>query len=570
MARFPGRLRVHGKTQFIPMQNPNIPSSQLLFSKAGAPPRLCRCFLPLALLSLLVSLALSPAARAVSPPADGGYPNDNTAEGTGALGGLTTGSANTAAGSSALQNITTANQNTAIGAFALIGPNNASGNDNTATGFSALSANTGNDNTANGSGALQNNTTASGNTANGFNALFKNTTGSYNTATGLIALFSNTTGDQNTATGYEALVSNTTGADNTANGVAALFLNTTGNNNTATGYEALVNNTTGAENTANGFLGLSSNTTGTNNTANGALALAANTTGSGNTATGWSALQANSNGGFNAATGNYALYSNTTGYSNVATGVDALYHNKVGHDNTAEGYLALLNSTGSNNTALGSYAGANLATGSNNIDIGALGVAGDSGKIRIGKQGTQNATFIAGIFGVTMTGSPVVVNSSGKLGVSGTSSARFKEAIKPMDKDSEAILALKPVTFHYKQEIDPDKIPQFGLIAEEVDKVDPNLVVRDENGEVTSVRYDAVNAMFLNEFLKEHRTVQQQTSKLKEQDGTISRLKALIREQEKLAVQQQKQIEGLTIGLRKVSDRVELLNSSPRLVAENH
>ena len=567
---FPVGCAFTGKTPFTPMQNPNIPSSRLLFSKAGAPPRLCRCLLPLALLSLLVSLALSPAARAVSPPADGGYPNDNTAEGTGALSFLTTGSANTAVGSSALQNITTANQNTAIGAFALIGPNNASGNDNTATGFSALSANTGNDNTANGSGALQNNTTASGNTANGFNALFKNTTGSYNTATGLIALFSNTTGDQNTATGYEALVSNTTGADNTANGVAALFLNTTGNNNTATGYEALVNNTTGAENTANGFLGLSSNTTGTNNTANGALALAANTTGSGNTATGWSALQANSNGGFNAATGNYALYSNTTGYSNVATGVDALYHNKVGHDNTAEGYLALLNSTGSNNTALGSYAGANLATGSNNIDIGALGVAGDSGKIRIGKQGTQNATFIAGIFGVTMTGSPVVVNSSGKLGVSGTSSARFKEAIKPMDKDSEAILALKPVTFHYKQEIDPDKIPQFGLIAEEVDKVDPNLVVRDENGEVTSVRYDAVNAMFLNEFLKEHRTVQQQTSKLKEQDGTISRLKALIREQEKLAVQQQKQIEGLTIGLRKVSDRVELLNSSPRLVAENH
>jgi hypothetical protein len=139
-----------------------------------------------------------------------------------------------------------------------------------------------------------------------------------------------------------------------------------------------------------------------------------------------------------------------------------------------------------------------------------------------------------------------------------------------MDKDSEAILALKPVTFRYKQEIDPDKIPQFGLIAEEVDKVDPNLVVRDENGEATSVRYDAVNAMFLNEFLKEHRTVQQQTSKLKEQDGAISRLKALIREQEKLAAQQQKQIEGLTIGLRKVSDRVELINSSPRLVAENH
>jgi hypothetical protein len=552
------------------MQNPNIPSSRLLFSKAGAPPRLCRRLLPVALLSLLVSLALSPAARAVSPPPDGGYPNDNTAEGTGALGFLTTGSANTAVGSSALQNITTANQNTAIGAFALIGPNNASGSDNTATGFSALSANTASRNTADGSGALQSNTTGNTNTATGNVALFTNSSGSFNTATGAFALELNTTGDQNTATGYAALLGNKTGADNTANGVAALLRNSTGNDNTASGYEALVNNTIGSDNTANGSLALSSNTTGSDNTANGAFALAGNSTGGGNTATGWSALQANSNGGFNAAYGNYALYSNTTGYSNVADGVDALYYNKVGHDNTAEGYGALLHNTGSNNTALGSGAGFNLTTGTNNIDIGAAGVAGDSGKIRIGKQGTQNATFIAGIFGVTMTGSPVVVNSSGKLGVSGASSARFKEAIKPMDKDSEAILALKPVTFRYKQEIDPDKIPQFGLIAEQVDKVDPNLVVRDENGEVTSVRYDAVNAMFLNEFLKEHRTVQQQTSKLKEQDGTISRLKALIREQEKLAVQQQKQIEGLTIGLRKVSDRVELINSSPRLVAENH
>jgi hypothetical protein len=567
---FPVGCAFTGKTPFTPMQNPNIPSSRLLFSKAGAPPRLCRRLLPVALLSLLVSLALSPAARAVSPPPDGGYPNDNTAEGTGALGFLTTGSANTAVGSSALQNITTANQNTAIGAFALIGPNNASGSDNTATGFSALSANTASRNTADGSGALQSNTTGNTNTATGNVALFTNSSGSFNTATGAFALELNTTGDQNTATGYAALLGNKTGADNTANGVAALLRNSTGNDNTASGYEALVNNTTGSDNTANGSLALSSNTTGANNTANGAFALAGNSTGGGNTATGWSALQANSNGGFNAAYGNYALYSNTTGYSNVADGVDALYYNKVGHDNTAEGYGALLHNTGSNNTALGSGAGFNLTTGTNNIDIGAAGVAGDSGKIRIGKQGTQNATFIAGIFGVTMTGSPVVVNSSGKLGVSGASSARFKEAIKPMDKDSEAILALKPVTFRYKQEIDPDKIPQFGLIAEQVDKVDPNLVVRDENGEVTSVRYDAVNAMFLNEFLKEHRTVQQQTSKLKKQDGTISRLKALIREQEKLAVQQQKQIEGLTIGLRKVSDRVELINSSPRLVAENH
>src|SRR5205823_11332636 len=137
--------------------------------------------------------------------------------------------------------------------------------------------------------------------------------------------------------------------------------------------------------------------------------------------------------------------------------------------------------------------GANLTTGNNNIDIGAnvLGTAGESGKIRIGKQGTQNGTFIAGIFGVTMTGSPVVVSSSGKLGISGTSSARFKTAIKAMDKASQAVLALKPVTFRYKEEIDPNGIPQFGLVAEQVEKVNPNLVVRGEDGKVMTVRYEA-------------------------------------------------------------------------------
>ena len=179
MARFPGRLRVHGKTQFTPMQNPNIPSSQLLFSKAGAPPGLCRCFLPLALLSLLVSLALSPAARAVSPPADGGYPNDNTAEGTGALSLSSQQAAPTRPSAECTPKHHNRQPKHGHRCFCAYWANNASGSDNTANGYRALHAQTtGNNNTANGSGALHSNTTTSGNTANGFKALYNNTTGS--------------------------------------------------------------------------------------------------------------------------------------------------------------------------------------------------------------------------------------------------------------------------------------------------------------------------------------------------------------------------------------------------------
>src|SRR4029077_19725359 len=228
---------------------------------------------------------------------------------------------------------------------------------------------------------------------------------------------------------------------------------------------------------------------------------------------------------------------------------------KTGSNNTAEGFQALLHTTGSNNTAVGSNAGASLTTGSNNIDIGAPGVAGEAAKIRIGKQGTQNGTFIAGIFGVTMTGSPVVVSSSGKLGISGTSSARFKEAVKPMDEASEAILQLKPVTFRYKQEIDPDGIPQFGLVAEDVEKVNPQLVIRDEEGTVYSVRYEAVNAMLLNEFLKEHQRAVEEHQKVEDQGASIAQLK--------------KQIESLTATVQKVSNQLELNKAAQRVVASN-
>jgi len=219
------------------------------------------------------------------------------------------------------------------------------------------------------------------------------------------------------------------------------------------------------------------------------------------------------------------------------------------------------NTTGGSNIALGFSAGANLTIGSNNIDIGNVGSAGESSHIHIGTVGTQTATFIAGIHGVTVTGSTVVVNTNGQLGVA-PSSARFKDEIKPMDKASEAILALKPVSFRYKKELDPEGIPQFGLVAEEVEKVNPHLVARDQDGKVYTVRYEAVNAMLLNEFLKEHR-------KVEEQQATITRLESKVAKQELTATQQQKQVEALTSIVQKVSDQIALGKPAPQVVA-NH
>src|SRR5437588_1565479 len=319
------------------------------------------------------------------------------------------------------------------------------------------------------------------------------------------------------------------GIDNTASGSAALTGNTTGNYNTASGFDALLSNTTGSNDTATGVNALLENTTGTDNTGNGANALYNNTTGIDNTAT-----------------GSAALTRNTTGNYNTASGVNALFYNVVGHDNTGEGFQALLNAKGSNNIGIGSNAGANLSNGSNNIDIGNLGVAGESNKIRIGKQGTQKNTYIAGIYGATVAnGVAVRIDSAGHLGTL-TSSARFKEAMKPMDKASEAILALKPVTFRYKEELDPDKTTQFGLVAEEVEKVNPDLVVRGEDGKVMTVRYEAVNAMLLNEFLKEHR-------KVEEQQATITQLES--------------KIETLSAGLQKVNAKVEMSKAELQLTA---
>jgi endosialidase-like protein len=277
-----------------------------------------------------------------------------------------------------------------------------------------------------------------------------------NTAEGTNALFNLTTGSFNTANGFEALFHNTTGNDNTANGLQALFFNTTGVDNTADGFGALFHNTTASNNTANGFGALFNNTTGPENTANGSTALFHNTTGSGNTATGSEALLFNYNGIDNTANGFQALYSNIYGNDNTANGVRALSINRFGSNNTANGYQALFGTTGSFNIGLGFNAGVNLAAGNDNIDIGNSGVAGEAGIIRIGTVGTQTSTFIAGISGATVAGGVgVIIDANGHLGTV-VSSERLKDEIRPMDKASEAILALKPVTFRYKHELDPE------------------------------------------------------------------------------------------------------------------
>ena len=394
--------------------------------------------------------------------------------------------------------------------------------------------------TAEGTHALKNLTTGVGNTATGWHSLFANTAGNLNTAVGAGTLLANA-GDNNTATGALALLSNTTGTQNTATGAFALFSNTTGDENNANGVSALYYNTIGYGNTASGNRALYQNTEGYYNTANGFRSLFSNQTGTYNTANGMNALWANTSGSVNTANGVAALYNNTSGIQNTANGAAALYYNITGSDNTASGYNALIdNTTGTRNIALGSFGGSRI-TGDNNIAIGNTGRPDESDTIRIGAN--HIATYIDGIFSFgSADGVAVYVNSDGKLGTN-PSSRRFKKEVKPMDQTSEIILALKPVTFQYKS--DGKNTPQFGLIAEEVAAVNPELVVRDQNGDIYSVRYDAVNAMLLNEFLKEHR-------KNEKQEAIINRL--------------QKQIEALSASLQKVSALIEASRPAPQVV----
>ena len=340
-----------------------------------------------------------------------------------------------------------------------------------------------------------------GNTAEGQEALLSLTDGTYNTSVGFFSLRANRSGNFNTAIGAGALLDNRA-EENTAIGAAALLHTTSGSFNTATGSGALFNNLIGRNNAANGF-----------------QALASNTIGPSNTATGSAALQNNQMGSNNTATGDQALFSNIAGSLNTATGDQALFSNI----------------TGNFNTAIGFEAGFNQTTGSSNVYIGSN---------ILGTDGESNTCYIASIFGETSAiGIPVLINSDNKLGTT-TSSKRFKEDIKPMDKTSETLFALNPVTFRYKKEIDSAGTSQFGLVAEDVEKINPDLVVRDKEGKPYSVRYDQVNAMLLNEFLKEHRKVEELTKQFQAANA-----------------QHQKQIDALTAGLQKVS--AQLAAASP-------
>ena len=294
-----------------------------------------------------------------------------------------------------------------------------------------------------------------------------------------------------------------------------------------------------------GFSTVTEICTGNYNTATGIGALQNNTAGRDNTATGASALDGNTTGRYDTATGNFALHGNTTGFNNTAIGARAL----------------LRNTTGSFNIALGVGAGNSLTGGDRNIDIGNDGEPGESATIRIGTVNEQTRTFIAGIVETTLGGGDTVfVNNAGMLGVH-TSSARFKDEIKPMDKASEVILGLKPVTSHYKKELDPNCIPQFGLVAEDVEKVSPDLVARDRDGKPYTVRYEAVNAMLLNEFLKEHRRGEEQDRKIQEQATMITELRSEMKALTTTVNEQASQ-------LQKVSAQLQINNAGPKMAAE--
>ena len=347
-----------------------------------------------------------------------------------------------------------------------------------------------------------------------------------NTAEGQNALLRLTTGAGNTGVGWYSLFGVTTGSFNTGVGAGTLALNT-GDQNTATGGEALLLNTTGGFNTASGALALLNNTTGAFNVATGCQALFSNTIGSSNTATGVQALFAN------------------TGAENTATGEAALLSNTVGNFNTAIGDAALVNNTtGSDNIALGDFSGNSVHTASNVICIGAGGAD------------VSNTTWIGNVYGnATISGqtAPVIVSVDGQLATN-VSSERFKKDIATMEKASEAIMLLRPVTFHYKT--DTKGTPQFGLIAEEVAKVNPALVLPDKEGKPYTVRYDAVNAMLLNEFLKEHKAFLEEQDKVQEQGATIARL--------------EQQVAVLTAGLQKVSAQLEVSKPEPQVVIKNY
>jgi len=511
----------------------------------------------------------------------------NSAFGDGALQFDTTGSSNSAFGQSALASNTTGLQNSAFGLNAL--QSNTTGIDNSAFGFGALFfSTTGSSNSAFGEAALENNTTGGNNAAFGINALIHNTTGSSNSAFGSYSLFANTAGGNNSGFGQNALFSNTTGISNSAFGFGALNANTTGgsnaafgtfalefnlaNSNSAFGASALNANTTGSQNSAFGFNALTANTTASNNSAFGFNALNADTTGGSNSAFGEGALRSNTMGNYNSAFGWSALINNL-GENNSAFGTSALQANNTGNNNAAFGYQALLSSgsgadasnnsafgsnallslgSGIGNIALGSDAGSSLTIGSHNIYVGNGGASGENNTIRIGDPAVQMAAFMAGINGATSaSGVAVFVNPSGQLGTT-TSSRRFKDEIADMAGESDLLMKLRPVSFYYKPELDPAHTRQYGLVAEEVAQVFPELVVFDKDGVPQTVRYHFVNAMLLNEVQKQRQLLDEHQRENEKQRQIVDEQRRLLDEQQSTIARQQAEIRSLAARLAKL------------------
>jgi len=416
----------------------------------------------------------------------------------------------------------------------------------TALGFTALGVNTGFNNTGVGQGALQ-----------------KNTTGGFNVAIGGGALLNNTTGQQNMAVGAEALNHNVAGNFNMGIGFRALFMST-GGQNTAVGAAALRNNGNASENTAIGSQALRENTTGELNTAIGSVALALNTTSEFNVALGNSALASfngtTANDGANTALGSIALSALTSGQENVAVGRRAGETLTSGSNNVIVGWRAGDNlTTGDGNTFIGDQAGRNEGP-----DVSGVVCLGSLGDTQPAGQTTDNRTYIGNIYGVAVGGPfpslPVRVDQDGQLGTV-DSSRRFKKDIKPMDQASEGILKLKPVTFHYKDRDNKnDLTPQFGLIAEDVEQVNRDLVIYGKDGKVWSVRYDEVNMMLLNEFLKEHK-------KVEEQQASIADLKSTVALQQKEMQVFTAQLKEQAAQIQKVSAQLEASKPAPKVVA---
>lgn len=390
--------------------------------------------------------------------------------------------------------------------------------------------------------ALNINTTGQYNTAHGWHSLSANTTGTANTANGGYALSSNLTGWSNTAVGTYSLQNNTAGSHNTALGDSALWSNTTGTYNVAVGSNALGDNTTGGGNNAVGEDALSENTTGVENTAIGDAALQKNMTGSGNVAVGAVALFYKTGASYQLQGANTAVGYRALGYTgapwgtgsggdgNTAIGDRAMLYNVDGSFNCAFGLLALSADNGetdsSENVAIGDRAGYGLRTGTGNVYIGEHEMARDPNESYHTYIHNINTTSVSGGFADTVT----VDLNTGLLGHL-TSSRRHKEDIKTMDDASETLYRLKPVTYRYKKEIDRNQVLDYGLIAEEVAEIDPNLAIRNAKGEIETVRYSAINVMLLNEFLKEHKAFVEEQEKVKNLEAGLAGLLATVKEQ---------------------------------------